>query len=153
MHSTKSKKLLYYLNMLEKLTINTTKKREVIDITNIINDLLAKNIFYEGLCFINCSQTSCALATAEFDGQEASDDYIAAYESIMPKIQFKHSHDPNHFSDHFLSTLTGASLFIPVQSTSLVLGGQQKIVLIEFGGPAERRLTFCFLKEEVKMAL
>lgn len=139
--------------MLQKLTIPTSKPRQVINLTSIINDLLSKNISLNGLCFIYCTHTSCAITTAEFEGEEASDDYIAAYEAMMPKLPFKHAHNPTHFGDHFASSITGTSLFVPVQSASLVLGTNQKIVLVEFQGPRERHLNITFLSEDTKSAL
>jgi secondary thiamine-phosphate synthase enzyme len=139
--------------MLQKLTIPTNKPREVIDITGIINDLLSKNFFIEGLCFIYCTDTTSAVTTADIDSDQSIDDYLAAFEELKPKIAFKHPHNPAHFADHFLSSVVGTSLFVPVQSANLVLGTNQKIIFVEFAGPGVRHLNFTFLKEEVTMAL
>ena len=133
--------------MLQKLIINTTKKRQVIDITKILNDLLMKNSYYDGLCFLFCLHTTCAVTTADLDPGGTDEDYMNAYESMMPKIAFKHPHDPGHFPEHLFASTIGSSLFVPVQSASLVLGMSQKIALIEFSGPGERRILFYFIKE------
>src|SRR3989344_4266097 len=101
--------------MLQKLTFTTHKKHEVFDITKILNDLLQKNGYYEGICFIFCTHTTCALTTVDMDEGATDEDYVAAYEALIPKIPYKHPHDPSHFGEHLMSSTVGASLFIPVQ--------------------------------------
>lgn len=131
---------------MQKITIKSQKERQIIDITKIINDLLVKNNFSQGILFLFSMHTTCALTTADLD-PGTDEDYLNAYKAITPDLQFNHPHDPSHFPDHFLSTTVGPSLFIPVQSANLVLGQYQKIVLLEFNGPKDRRISLSFLPE------
>lgn len=126
------------------LTINTTNKREVIDITRIVNDHLIKSNFEEGLCNLSLTHTTCAISIADLD-PGTDEDYLNALEQMIPKLPYKHPHDPSHVSDHILSTLIGVSLVIPVKSASAVLGRWQRIVLFEFNGPKKRRITLTFI--------
>lgn len=140
--------------MSQKLIINTTKPKEVINLTGILNDLLSKNIYLNGLFFINSLHTSCALTIGEFEPGDGDEDYVRGYEELKPKIQFKHTHSTAHgFADNLLTSTIGTSLFLPVQSTNLVLGTNQKVLLVEFAGPRERHLTVSFIKQEVDSAL
>lgn len=132
--------------MMQKLMITTSKNHEVIDITKILNDLLFKNGCYEGISIIFCMSTSCALASVNLDGVGINEDYINAYEALVPKINYKNPQNPDNFGAHLLSSSIGVSLCVPVQSGSLVLGLNQKIGLIEFSGPKERHITLNFLK-------
>jgi|SRR3989344_5865974 len=132
---------------MQKLTIPTSDKKQIIDLTKIINDLLVKNATVDGIAFLFCTHTSCALAICDLDPGGTVEDYLNAYAEMVPKITYKHPHDPANFGDHLLATTIGSSLFVPVQSASMVLGAWQKVALIEFAGPKERHITLSFLKE------
>ena len=131
---------------MQKLTIKTTNEKQVLDITAIVNDLLMKNSYHNGLCYLFLAHTTCAIATADLD-PGTDQDYLNAFSEMIPKINYNHPHDPSHVGDHIMSTLIGTSLYIPVQNASLVLGSYQKIVLFEFSGPRERMLYVNYIKE------
>jgi secondary thiamine-phosphate synthase enzyme len=128
------------------ITIATTKEKGVSDITKLINDLIIKNAYGEGIVHLNVLHTSCCLALGDMDpgGEE---DYIAAYAQIVPKLAYKHPHDPGHFPEHALASLIGADLSIPVESATMFLGEWQKVLLIELNGPKERRIAVTFIPE------
>lgn len=138
---------------MQRLTIRSTKNKEVIDITKIVNDLLMKNGYYDGVCILFCQHTTCALTTADLDPGGTDQDYINAYESLVPKLTYSHPHNPAHFGEHLLSSTIGTSLIIPVTSASMVLGAWQKVIFLEFSGPKERHITLNFIKEEGGMVL
>ncbi len=131
---------------MQKLTIKTNKNREVVDITTVVNDLLSKNAFHNGLCYLFVTHTTCALATADLD-PGTDEDMLNAFQSMIPKLDYKHQHDPSHVGDHIISTIIGASLYVPVQSASLILGTFQRLCLFEFNGPSERTLFVSYIKE------
>lgn len=120
-----------------KLTVKTQKKKEVVDITDQINEEISKQKFKEGICNLFLTHTTAALTTADLD-PGTDQDYLAAFEEIVPKLNYKHPHDPQHTPDHILSALIGTSLSLPVENGKLVLGTWQKVVLLEFDGPRER---------------
>ena len=80
---------------MQKLSINTSQKKQVIDLTRILNDFLMKNAFNEGVVFLFLTHTTCALTTADLDpGTDL--DYLAAFEALIPKLEYKHQHHPSH---------------------------------------------------------
>jgi secondary thiamine-phosphate synthase enzyme len=123
---------------MQTLTISTTKKKQIIDITEKIQRLLdTKKI--EGLCFLFIKHTTAAITTADLDpGTDL--DMLDAFEAIMPHLDYRHPHNPSHVTDHILSSIIGASLTIPILNGSLDLGTWQRIVLVELDGPREREL-------------
>ena|SRR3989344_5949360 len=134
---------------MQKLTITTKSKKEVIDLTRILNDLTSKNGFLNGILFLFASHTTCAITTADLDpGTDL--DYIDAFSQMVPKLNYRHPHDPSHVPDHVMSSIIGTSLVIPVQSANMVLGQNQRVVLIEFYGPRERHLNLAFLPEKLE---
>lgn len=134
---------------MHKLTINTTKPKEVIDLTKVINDHLIKSGFEKGICNLFVSHTTCSLATANLDPGTA-DDYLQAFAAMVPQLAYHHEHDPSHVSDHIMSTVVGTSLTVPVESASMILGQWQRVVLIEFAGPKERRLHLTFIPDSIQ---
>lgn len=127
---------------MRKLTIRTHRKREILDITAKIEEILSDE---SGICCLNILHTTAALTTADLDpGTDL--DMLDAFEAMMPKLQYRHPHNPAHVPDHILSSLIGAALTLPVHSGSLILGTWQRVILVELDGPRSRELTLQFLK-------
>ena len=127
---------------MKELIIKTTKKRDVIDITDKVNGLLDGK--KDGLVNLFVTHTTTALTTADLDEGGTDLDYLDALEKIIPKIQFRHPHNPSHMPDHILSSIIGTSLTLPVSGGELVLGTWQRVVLMEFDGPRQRRIIVSF---------
>lgn len=127
---------------MRKLTIPTHRKREILDITAKIEEVLSGE---SGICCLNILHTTAALTTADLDpGTDL--DMLDAFEAMMPKLQYRHPHNPAHVPDHILSSLIGTALTLPVESGTLVLGTWQRVILVELDGPRSRELTLQFLK-------
>jgi len=120
------------------LTIATTKKREVVDITAQITDAVARARTTHGLCIISVAHTTAAITTADLDPGGTDLDYIDALTGMVPDLPYRHPHDPEHMPDHILASLIGPSVTVPIEKSAPILGTWQKIVLFEFDGPRER---------------
>jgi secondary thiamine-phosphate synthase enzyme len=124
---------------MQRLTIKSRKKREVLDITDPVEALLAKNQA-TGICNLFIVHTTAALTTTDLDpGTDL--DMLDAFEAMIPKLRYRHPHNPEHVPDHILSALIGTSVALPFERGKLVLGTWQRIVLIELDGPRERQLV------------
>jgi secondary thiamine-phosphate synthase enzyme len=129
------------------LTVKTRKKREVLDITETVQALLEKNHSRAtGICNLFILHTTAALTTADLDpGTDL--DILDAFEAMIPKLRYRHPHNPEHVPDHILSALIGTSIALPFDQGKLVLGTWQRIVLIELDGPRERKLVVSITPE------
>ena len=126
------------------LDLNTTQAKQILDITDQVSNTLKKNKFRTGLCYLFVKHTTCALTTADLDpGTDL--DYLDAFNQLVPKLEYRHPHDPTHFGDHLLASLIGSSITLPVENNQLVLGTWQRAVLVELNGPRQRQLTINFL--------
>ncbi len=124
---------------MKELIISTRKHKEVIDITEEINQFLENQKQEEGLIFIFALHTTCALTTADLDpGTDL--DMLDAFENMIPKLKYRHPHNPSHVGDHIMTSLIGTSLLLPFKNKNLILGTWQRVVLVEFDGPRERKL-------------
>ena len=130
-----------------EIIIKTQKAKEVVDITDEINKKLKEKDFKEGLCHLFLAHTTAALTTADLDpGTDL--DMLDAFQAMIPKLAYRHPHNPQHAPDHILSSLIGTSLIVPVKERRLVLGTWQRVVLIEFNGPREREINVSLFSEK-----
>ncbi len=130
---------------MHRITVKTQQKRQVIDITAQVNEIIQKSRLEEdGVCFVHVLHTTAALTTADLDPGTDLDmlDFFAA---ITPKLNYRHPHNPEHAPDHILSAMLGTGVSAPVERGALVLGGWQRIILVELDGPRERELAISFL--------
>ena len=122
------------------ITISTKRAKQVLDITTRIHQFLVKSEIDEGLCNIFVTHTTAAITTGEaIEGTD--EDLMETLERMIPRINFRHGHDPSHAPDHMISSIIGASLTVPVRSGKLQLGTWQRILLIECNGPRDRQIV------------
>src|SRR5260370_36352537 len=133
---------------MQKITIRTRKRREVLDITNTIESLLEKNHSQTtGICNLFILHTTAALTTADLDpGTDL--DMLDAFEAMIPKLRYRHPHNPAHVPDHILSALIGTSVALPFEKKKMILGTWQRVVLVELDGPRERELAISISAEQ-----
>ncbi len=126
---------------MERLRIKTKAKRQVVDITDAVEAKVRnKQLPDSCLCHLSILHTTAAITTADLDpGTDL--DMLDAFEAMMPKLRYRHPHNPSHVPDHILSALIGTALTLQVEKGRLVLGTWQRVVLIELDGPRERELS------------
>jgi secondary thiamine-phosphate synthase enzyme len=124
-----------------RLVVKTHNKREIIDITQKLEAILWKNYADKtGICQVNLLHTTAALSTADLDpGTDL--DMLDAFDIMVPKLDYRHEHNPEHVPDHILSALIGTSVALPVERGELLLGTWQRVVLVELDGGRQRKLV------------
>ena len=122
-----------------KIVVSTKAKREVVDITDMVEGVLRETDKADGVCNVFVMHTTAAITCADLDpGTDL--DILDVLEKLMPDMTFRHSHKPEHAPDHILGTIVGPSVSIPFEDRNLVLGTWQRVVLLEFDGPREREI-------------
>ncbi|HYG99278.1 MAG TPA: secondary thiamine-phosphate synthase enzyme YjbQ [Terriglobales bacterium] len=126
---------------MRNLNVSTGQKRQVVDITDMVERVLQNGYADKsGICHLCVMHTTAALTTADLDpGTDL--DMLDAFEQIIPRLEYRHPHNPEHVPDHILSALIGTSVALPVEAGRLVLGTWQRVVLIELDGPRNREVT------------
>jgi secondary thiamine-phosphate synthase enzyme len=125
---------------MKRFSIRTHKKREVLDITDTVEEHLQSSSIGSGMCNLLVLHTTAALTTADLDpGTDL--DLLDAFEAMVPKLRYRHPHDPAHVGDHIMSALIGTSVSLPFKDKKLILGTWQRVVLIELDGPRSRELV------------
>ena len=129
---------------MRRIKIKTDRKRQILDITETVEQSLVQHTAREGICYLNILHTTAAITTADLDpGTDL--DMLDAFEAMMPKLKYRHPHNPEHVPDHILSSILGTALTVPVLDNSLVLGTWQRVIVVELDGPREREVVLNFL--------
>jgi secondary thiamine-phosphate synthase enzyme len=133
---------------MERIKVKTRKKREIVDITDRVKDLLKNgNAGKTGICHLSALHTTAALTTADLDpGTDL--DMLDAFEHMVPRLRYRHPHDPAHVPDHILSALIGTSVALPVENGRMLLGTWQRVVLVELDGPRDREIVMTLTAEQ-----
>ena len=125
--------------MNQHFVIQTSAKKEAIDISARINILLSRQDISSGICTIFVTHTTAGIVINEA-GEGTAEDLLEVMEHAVPKIHFRHEHDPSHAWSHMAASLAGTSITIPFEEKKLLLGRWQSVLLMEFDGPRERTL-------------
>jgi len=129
---------------LERFIVHSTAKKQVLDITDELEEKLKNAPFSSGLLSLFVLHTTCALTTADLDpGTDL--DMLDAFEEMIPKLSYRHPHDPSHVGDHIMSSIIGPSVLLPFEKKKLLLGTWQRVVLVELMGPRKREMVLSFL--------
>jgi len=128
-----------------QLSIKSKTNKEIIDITDQIDNKLKEQAVDNGLVCIFLKHTTAALTICEV-GEGTEEDLLQVLEELIPKINFRHAHNPAHAPSHMVSSIVGQSLTISVQNSKLDLGTWQRVVLVEENGPRELKITLTLIR-------
>jgi secondary thiamine-phosphate synthase enzyme len=125
---------------LETITVKTAKPVEVIDITGVVERLVAESGVKEGMCLVFVPHATAAIILNENE-PNLLEDYVKFFEQVAPKKNWAHNSIDNNAEAHLKSALFGQSKTIPISDKTLVRGTWQQILLCEFDGPRDRKVT------------
>lgn len=129
------------------LQFETQTKRQILDITDDISELLDKDVHNSGIINIFVPHTTATVTLAETD-PETLEDYLDAFDALIPKLNYRHRHDPPHVVDHILASIIGPSINIPFEDGELLLGTWQDVVLVELDGPRTRNVYITIINNQ-----
>ncbi len=123
---------------IHKIVISTTRDKQVLDVTDRIESCLGGAA--EGICNIFVCHTTAAITTGEaIEGTDL--DLTDTLTHLIPRMNFRHAHNPPHAPDHMVSSIMGAGLTIPFRAGKLMMGTWQRVLLVERHGPREREIV------------
>jgi len=126
------------------LKVETTKLREVVDLTGLVKEFAQSSGIKDGLLFCYNKHTTSALVLAnrrEGIAQLLHEILQDIAEDPVEKKSATASRDPNMLRAYLLSALMGNSLGIPIESGSCRMGDWQGVYLVEMAGPREREIV------------
>ncbi len=123
---------------MDVIGVASQRRRQLIDVTSFVQQAVAASGVAEGLCHVFVPHTTAAVMLNENADPSVGQDLLAAYEKMVPPVRFLHSE--GNSDAHFLSSLVGVSLTIPVSEGELQLGRWQAVYFVELDGPRRREL-------------
>lgn len=123
-----------------ELTISSTKKNELIDITSEVEEAIKKSKIKEGICYLYTPHATAAITINENADPNICDDFIEALAKLIPEGRWRHDRIDNNGAAHIKSAIIGPSEIIPIKNGELQLGQWQNIFLCDFDGPRKRRV-------------
>ena len=123
-----------------ELTIKTSTREELIDITlNIQNEVTQSNI-QDGIIHIWIPHTTAAVTINENADSDVQRDIIYALKKIVPNFP-EFTHSEGNSDAHLKSSLIGCKQDVLVRNGKLLLGTWQGVFFCEFDGPRTRRIN------------
>jgi secondary thiamine-phosphate synthase enzyme len=132
-HLTKRK-----CKLLKEMTIRTSRRNELIDITSEIRSLITESGIDEGVCNIFVPHTTAAVTINEKADPAVARDIANDLERLVPNSP-DFTHAEGNSDSHVKTTLAGASEFLIISGGEPVLGIWQAVFFCEFDGPRTRR--------------
>jgi secondary thiamine-phosphate synthase enzyme len=132
-------------SMKEILSVPTSERIQLLDITAQVQKRVTEAKFEDGLCILYCPHTTAGLVINENADPDVAADLERAFDAMVPRISFRHSE--GNSPAHFLACLTGPSLQLIVEGGRVQLGRWQGIYFCEFDGPRQRQLWLQLLRE------
>ena len=125
--------------MVETLAVKTSSRVELLDITHLIQKVVAESGVKSGLCMVYVPHTTAAVTINENADPDVKMDIIKELNKIVP-FNDHYSHLEGNAAAHIKSSLVGTSEILVVEEGSLVLGTWQGICFCEFDGPRSRKV-------------
>ena len=127
--------------MLTEFRIRTTAKREMIDLTARVVELVAHAGVAEGLCSVYTPHATAAIVVNENDDPNVCVDVLDALDRLIPAGVWRHDRVDGNAASHIQATILGPGETIPVRAGKLCLGTWQAVMLVELDGPRDRRVV------------
>ena len=124
---------------MSEISLSTSKKEELIDITSKINDIVGSSKVKKGICIVYCPHTTAGITINENADPDVKYDIIRTLEQTIP-WQGNYRHSEGNSAAHIKASMMGFSVTIPVESGRLLLGTWQCIYFCEFDGPRSRNV-------------
>lgn len=121
------------------LTIGTTARCQMIDITDRVAASVRESGIQQGLCHVFVPHTTAAVTINENADPDVPRDILAALERAVP-LSGPYRHGEGNAAAHVKASLLGAAQTVLIEQGRLVLGQWQSLFFCEFDGPRNRHL-------------
>ena len=128
------------------LSVKTSSKTELIDITSKVAKWVKDSGVSEGLCMLYVPHTTAAVTINESADPSVRGDIMMVLNQIIP-WDANYKHLEGNSPAHIKSTLVGASELVAIENGSLVLGTWQGLFFCEFDGPRTRKVHVRIIDE------
>ncbi len=122
---------------MERITVRSSKRKEMIDITNQVRSVIRNAKIDRGICTIFAPHTTCGITINENADPSVKKDILSFLCNLVPEYS-DYLHSEGNSDAHIQSSLIGHSVVVIIEGGELQLGTWQGIFLCEFDGPRVR---------------
>jgi len=130
------------------ISVKTSQREELVDITHQVQDAVALSKVENGLVVLYVQGATAAMMIQENWDESVQTDVVNLLRKLIPRGAWLHDQQDGNGDAHLKSGLVGPSESIPIIEGRLGLSRWQNIFLCEFDGPrAERRVVCTIIKD------
>ncbi len=122
-----------------EFTVKSSKRTELINITQEINKKLKESGVQSGVCTIYIPHTTAGVTVNEGADPDVVQDIVMKLDKMVPRDE-DYRHSEGNSDAHIKASLMGASETFLIENGSISLGTWQKIYFCEFDGPRTRKV-------------
>jgi secondary thiamine-phosphate synthase enzyme len=126
----------------DEFEMSTSKRIQVIDITDKVNKVVDKSGLKNGICQIIVPHATAGIILEEAESGLIRD-IENKVEDMFPKgAGYEHDRIDDNANSHLASGFIGQSRILPIKDGRIVRGTWQRPMLLEFDGPRSHRRVF-----------
>jgi secondary thiamine-phosphate synthase enzyme len=133
--------------MIQTVSVRTSRRTELVDITRLVQEALGKIGINEGVCYVYAPHTTAGITINENADPSVAEDILAHLNRTVP-FDGPYRHGEGNSAAHIKAALTGGAQVILVEAGKLVLGTWQGIYFCEFDGPRNRKVHVKAIRSE-----
>ena len=120
------------------VSIKTTARIDMVDITHLVRREVEKTGIQEGICVVYVPHTTSGITINEGADPAVISDILKKLNQLVPPDD-GYRHMEGNSDSHIKASIMGSSVTVLVEGGRLVLGTWQKIFYCEFDGPRSRK--------------
>ena len=124
---------------MEKIGVRTTKRTELIDVTDRIQQIVVKSKVKQGICFVFIPHTTAGITINENADPSVKHDILNTLNQLIPEGR-GYTHSEGNADSHIKCSILGNCLHIFIEDGQLCLGTWQGIFFAEGDGPRNRQV-------------
>jgi secondary thiamine-phosphate synthase enzyme len=133
----------------KELYINTSRRREFINITHLVEDELVKSGIQEELLLVNAMHITSSIFIND-DESGLHEDFEKWLEGLAPEKpydQYKHNYAENNADAHLKRTVMGREAVVSITNGKMDFGPWEQIFYGEFDGKRKKRILIKIIGE------
>lgn len=124
--------------MKKQIEISTSKKYEIVDLTDEVENFIKGSGAEEGFCLVFTPHATASLILNENE-PGLLDDIILQIQTTFSLKEYKHDKIDDNAQAHLAASFFGQGVTIPVIDSKPALGIWQSVLFIELDGPRSSR--------------
>ena len=124
---------------MEEISVQTSSREELQDITNKVKVVVRDSSVGDGICTIYVPHTTAGVTINEGADPDVARDIVSQLKQVAPRGN-DYLHREGNSDAHIKSSLIGNTVQIIIEGGELQLGTWQGIFFAEFDGPRSRKV-------------